>query len=233
MISPAEKLQTLISTADWTSLYERFNHMSNAEFRRVEQVLRQSVLPGLTNAQFWDAYLHLLQYRRQAFLSAILAIHHLAQSGQLDCTCDEALAVARWFHADAPDSVVKVVRMALPLLTSSTQIYEFLHLFDYTDNREIAAILLKENTPHAYYSLFQHLKHEADNPPLLRSACTTLLRKGDDLSFNMASILRSYFDITDINSTLSLQIEPYELSYIDQSFDNFVHVLRGKRPKML
>ncbi len=231
-MTTTETLTRIVTAADWDALYERFNHMSNSEFRRAQTVLRQGVLTQLSNGAFWDAYMHLLRYRRQAFLSAILAVEGLARSGRIDFGCSEAAAVAGWLRSEAPGSVAAVVRMAVPLLTTHTQIDDLLCLFDFTDVREIVAILLKECSPHAYYSLFQHLKLEADNLPLLRSAYSALLRKGDDLSFNMASIVRCYFDINDVNSTLSLQIEPYELSYIDMSYDRFVHVLRGRRPKI-
>jgi hypothetical protein len=76
------------------------------------------------------------------------------------------------------------------------------------------------------------LRRAADNQPLLRAACLAIMKKNDDMSFNMASLLRSYFDLNDIKSTFSLQIEPYELSYIEQSYDNFEHILKGKQPKL-
>ena len=228
-----DNLQQLIINANWIALYERFNRMTNAEFRRTEQIVREKVLPALSNSDYWNAFLHLLLYRRQAFLSSILAIHHLARTNQLDFSTAEPQAFIDWIHTNSSESVIKLLRMGIPQLTTSQQIVSMIRWTDSPDSREVAAILTKETSAHAYHALFQFLKHEDDDMPLLRTSCTTLLRKGDDMSFNMASILRSYFDIKDINSTLSLHIEPYELSYIDQSFDNFMHVLKGRRPKLI
>ncbi len=225
-------INTLIAQRNWDSLYSRFDRMSNSEFRRVQQMVRVQILPHLSADLFWDAYLHLLVYRRQSFLSSIMAIHHLAHAGQLTFDCPEALATSSWLRANSPDSVVKVLRMAVPELASSEQIQACFQWLDFSDSREIASILVHETSAHAYHALFTMLKHDDGNMPLLRSVFVNLLRKGDDMSFNMASILRAYFDIKDINCTLSLQIEPYELSYIDQSADNFMHVLKGKQPKM-
>lgn len=227
-----DNISSYITASDWDGLYERFDRMSNAEFRRSEQLVRTSILPTLDNDAFWDAYHHLLIYRRQAFLSSILAIRHLAMTGALSFQTASAQAVARWLQTESPASVVKVLRMAIPLLANYQQILGIFVWLDFSDSREIVQLLTKETSAHAYYALFHHLKHEADNTALLRSACMALMRKGDDMSFNMASILRSYFDIIDINSTLSLQVEPYELSYLDQSADNFIHVLKGRRPKL-
>ena len=227
-----DNLLQLISNANWPGLYDRLGRMTNAEFRRTEQVIRESVMPTLSNAHYWDTFLHLLVYRRQAFLSSILAIRHLSHSGELDFTATEALAFIGWIHANSPESAVKLLRMGIPMLVSSQQILSMIQWADIADSREVASILTKETSPHAYHALFMMLKHNDDHPALLRSACMAMLRKGDDMSFNMASILRSYFDIQDINSTLSLQVEPYELSYLDQSADNFMHVLKGRRPKL-
>lgn len=228
-----DNLQQLIINANWTGLNERFNQMTNAEFRRTEQIIRENVLPTLSNAAYWNTYLHLILYRRQAFLSSILAIRHLARTDELSFSTAEAQAFISWIHANSPESVLKLLRMGIPQLSTSQQISSMIHWADSPDSREVAAILTKETSPHAYHALFQFLKHEDYNMPLLRTSCTTLMRKGDDMSFNMASILRSYFDIKDINSTLSLQVKPYELSYIDQSYDKFLHVLKGKRPKLI
>ena len=225
-------IESSIRSGDWDGLYQQFQSASNAEFRRMETMVRERVMPQLTNEEFWEAYLHLLQYRRQAFLPCILAVAGLAKAGTLDLNCKEAQEMVRWLHANSPQSVVKIVRMAVPLLTTASQIEGFLRLFEFHDERECVAVLVKESTPHAYYALFNVLRRAADNQPLLHSACLAIMKKNDDMSFNMASLLRSYFGLNDIKSTFSLQIEPYELSYIEQSYENFEHILKGKRPKI-
>ena len=58
------------------------------------------------------------------------------------------------------------------------------------------------------------------------------MKKNNDMAYNMASILKHYFGIDELKATFSLLIEPYELSYIEQNYDNFNHVLKGKRPRL-
>lgn len=222
----------LIHAKDWNGLYQHFRSASNADFRKMEVVVRERVMPQLSNQDFWEAYQHLLEYRRQAFLPCVLGAAGLAKDGTLDFRCKEAQSVAQWLHDNSPESLAKIVRMALPMLVSAEQIEALFQFAGFHDERECVAVLLKESTPYAYYVLFNVLRRAADNQSLLHAACLAIMKKNDDMSFNMASLLRSYFDLIDIKSTFSLQIEPYELSYIEQSYDNFLHVLKGKRPKV-
>ena len=225
-------VETYIMNRDWDGLSHHLGSVSNAEFRRLQTVMREKVMPHLANEAFWATYLHLLMFRRQAFLPCVLAAEGLAKSESLDFDCQEAREVAAWMQANSPDSVVKVVRMMVPILTSAQQIEGLFRLFEWDNERECALVLIKESTPWAYYVLFNVLRRAADNRQLLVAACQAIMRKNDDMSFNMASLLRSYFDLNEIKSTFSLQIEPYELSYIEQSYDNFLHVLKGKRPRI-
>ena len=225
-------LEPYIKNRDWDGLSHHLGAVSNAEFRRLQTVMRETVMSRLSNAEFWAAYLHLLMFRRQAFLPCALAAKGLAKTGKLDFDCQEAREVAAWMHANSPESVVKVIRMMVPILTSAQQIEGLFRLFEWDNERECALVLVKESTPYAYYVLFNVLRRAADNRQLLVAACQAIMKKNDDMSFNMASLLRSYFDLHEIKSTFSLQIEPYELSYIEQSYENFEHILKGKRPKL-
>jgi hypothetical protein len=58
------------------------------------------------------------------------------------------------------------------------------------------------------------------------------MKRNNDMAFNMASIMRTYFGIDDLKSHLSLRIEPYELNLIDRSYETFFDFLNGKRPKV-
>ena len=94
------------------------------------------------------------------------------------------------------------------------------------------ALLIRIDTPLAYYILFRTLCHIPDNRPLALRCYRYILRRQNDRAFNMASILRTYFGLHEAGGQLSLHIEPYELSYLDRSFEQFCYVLDGKRPKV-
>lgn len=225
-------VSAFIVNGDWEGLKSLLNRLTNSEFRKTEALIRTQILPSLTNSQFWDAYFHLITYKRQAFLSGILAIARLARHDELSLDNDSARQAAQWLRHDAADATIKLLRMAIPLLHSYSQIDEFLSVFHEDNTLAVLQVLMAENTHHAYYAMFELLKRHADDHELVKQTCLGLIKKNTDLSFNMASIVRCYFGINDIRSTFSLQIEPFELNYIDKSYDNFIHVLQGKRPRI-
>lgn len=226
----SNSIHAMIANGDWDSLRSALTKMSNSEFRKTEGQVRSHILPLLDNDAFWAAYAQLVMFRRQSFISGILAIGHLARSGKLSLDNDDARGVASWLAENSPESVAKVLRMALPLLQSYEQVEAFLSVFKMESAAQCASVLLQEDAVHTYYALFNLLKQHCDDHTLIYQTCLGLIKKNTDLSFNMASIVRIYFDVKEIKSTFSLSVQPYELSYIDKSYDNFVRVLNGKRP---
>lgn len=217
-----------IKNADWDSLVRLLDKLSNSEFRRMETHIRDTVLPTLSNDAFWEAYLHLLMYRRQAFLTCILAIKNIAKDGTLNFEAESARKTAVWLEANASDSNAKVIRMALPLLQSVEQIDGLFAAFKVEKDSDYINLLLSQTSLPIYYVLFQKLRLIDDDRQLLRTTLLALMKKNDELSWGMASLIKAYFGIDDIKSTFALQIEPFELSYADKSYDNFAHIVKGK-----
>ena len=204
--------------------------MTGSEFRRSESVVR-GIMATLDNELFWEAYLHLLMFRRQAFLPCALSVGNLAKGGGLDFSSVNARRVAEWLETEAADCCVKVMDMMMPKMRNVEQIVGLMNWLKMVGVRERIAMLMKVESVYAYYVLFGLLK-EADDMRLTRQCCVSIMKKSTDLAFNMSSILLSYFGLNDIRSTFSLRIEPYELSYLDRSFDTFSFLLTGRKPKV-
>ncbi len=229
VISPV--IEKFVNDRNWDGLSQLFQRMSNAEFRRTEKVVRDLVMPRLDNDLFWETYHHLLVFRHQAFLPAITAIKRLAHNGELSFDSPSASALSEYVVNHLTDERMKMVRMAIGLLETEEQISGLFSWLRIDQPGQRASALLSLNTPIAYYLLFQTLRHAEGERELVLRCCQMLIRKSDDLSFNMVAILREYFGLTELKNTLSLRIQPYELSYIDSSYANFEHVLQGKRPR--
>ena len=229
VVSPV--IEKLVHERNWDGLAQLFQRMSNAEFRKTENVVRNIVMPHLDNDLFWETYHYLLVFRHQAFLPAITAIKRLAHFRQLSFDSPSAIALAAYVVNQLPDERMKMVRMAIGLLETEDQITGLFSWLGIDQPAQRASALLSLTTPVAYYILFQTLRHAEGDRELVLRCCHALMRKSDDMSFNMVAILREYFGLTELKNTLSLRIQPYELSYIDSSYANFEHVLLGKRPR--
>ncbi len=221
-----------ILARDWESMNKMLHSLSNMEFKRMQSVMRTELLPRLDNALFWETLLHIIIFKKAAFISGALSASRLAKSGELNFECDEARALLNYLRTHSPESVVKIANMMITFLNSEEQINSMFKTFCINDEKERIAILIKETSPLAYYMLFKNLCQLQDDTATARKCCIFYMQKKDDRSYNMACILRSYFDIPNINTKFSLTIEPYELSYIERSYDTFLRILNGKRPSI-
>lgn len=227
-LSTSNDIERLISSEDWNGLEIRLNCMSNMEFRRIQVAIRESILPKLDNKKYWRALLQLIKFRKQSFITGILAIDKLAERNILDFKDKGARALSEYLNSESPETVKKIADMAISKLNSIELLEEFFEVFKVNDLQKLPP-LLKCQKPQTYYCLFKALQRLSDNN-VVRLCCNQLVKHNSDISFNMASILKSYFDISDLKWQLSLKIEPYELNRIDRDYNTFCSILNGKRP---
>lgn len=226
-----ERIVRLVEMHDWEGLAQLMDSLSNMEFRRLERVVREEVLTRLTNGLFWETLLHIIIYKRAAFLSGIIAVEHLAKDGTLDFRDEHTRRLYEHLRTTSPDSVVKLCNMATPLMQTEGQTEEMFRAFHIDNEVTRLSILLKVNSPLAYYLIFKNLK-QVEDKVIARKCCMAIIKRGDDKAFNMASLIKTYFGLDDLPARFSMTIEPYELSHIDKDFDTFLHVLHGKRPRI-
>lgn len=222
-----EKIESVVERKDWERLPTVLAKLTNSEFRRIQPIVREELLPLLTNEEFWEAYCHFLTYRPQAFLSCIHCIGPLAENGTLDFNNEHVVAISNLLDGEQRQ---KLTSMALPYLTTEKFVSQLFDAMKIEDADTRIAILIRENTPLTYYLLFNTLKSIPDHHDKCLRCCRFIMRRKDDLSYNMASILRTYFELNEIQGQLSLKVEHYELSYLESSFEKFRFVLEGRRP---
>ena len=226
-----EKALMFISTRDWVGLERMLGGLSNMEFRRMERVMREEVLTELENDLFWETLLHLIIYKRAAFLSGVTAVEHLADDGTLDFGVGAVRQLHEHLKATHGESLVKLCNMMMPLLKTEEQVmgmFEALHIEEEVTQ---LSILLKDDSSLSYFLIFKTLKM-AEDRTVARKCCMALMKRLDDRAFNAVCLIKAYFGLDDLPGRFSLTIEQYELSHIDRNYDTFVHVLNGKRPKM-
>lgn len=225
-----EQLTTYLDKNDFDGLRQWLGRLSNSDFRRMERNVRENIMSSLDNDRFWELFRFFATYRPQAFLPCIANIKHLVDKATLNFDNDNVRKIAEELsEADT----TKMVGMALPHLNEESQIDGLFKAFHFNDPFKCVSALIRLDSPLAYYILFKILKHNNDKRDLCVKTCLFLMRKNNDMSFNMASILREYFGLYEVKGQFSLKVEHYELNYIDKSFDTFKYVLEGKRPKVI
>lgn len=227
-----QKLRQFILDENWEQVYALFQAMSNTEFRRAEEYVRTAILPQLDNDALWTALLHLVQYRRQAFLSGVLAVHPLAVLSSLRFDVPSAQAFFEYLQQQHPESIQKTVNMILPQLQTEQQMEALFHVTHIEKDQQRIAFLLKVESPQAYHLLFNVLCHLSDNKKLAMDCSHYILKRDNDMAYNMVSILQAYFGLHELRKQFSLHIEPYELSLLDRNEQVFYHLLNGKRPQL-
>ena len=98
-------------------------------------------------------------------------------------------------------------------------------MFGVYEAEERIDFLMLGTTYVLYYEVFKECKRLQDSHDYLRKLCYVLIRKGDNLSFNLASIICTYFGINGVSAMFSLNIEPYKLNYIESSRHNFEKII--------
>lgn len=225
------RVLTWIGLRDWESVTRMLGSLSNMEFRRMERVMREEVLTMLENGAFWETLLHLIIYKRAAFLSGVTAVEHLANDGTLDFGVEAVQQLHEHLKATHGESLVKLCNMMVPLLKTEEQVmgmFEALHIEEEVTR---LSILLKDDSPLSYFLIFKTLKL-AEDKTVARKCSMVLMKRRDDRAFNAVCLIKAYFGLDDLPGRFSLTIEQYELSHIDRNFETFVHVLDGKRPRI-
>ena len=226
-----ERLEQLIDTRDWAGLTQMLGNLSNMELRRMERVMREEVLTGLENDLFWETLLHLIIFKRAAFISGVTALTHLAKDGTLDFEVESVDRLCEHLKATNQESLVKMCNMMVPELRTEAQVMGMFEAFHVENEVTRLAVLLKAEHDLSYYLIFKTLKLIEDKL-VARKCCVALMKRQDDRAFNAVCLIKAYFGLDDLPARFSLTIEQYELSHIDRDYNTFIHVLNGKRPRI-
>ena len=226
-----ERTEQLIGMRDWDGLTQMLGNLSNMELRRMERVMREKVMPTLENDLFWNTLLHIILFKRAAFISNVTALTHLAKDGTLDFAMESVRLLYEHLKATNEESLVKMCNMMIPELKTEGQVMGMFEAFHVENEVTRLSVLLKAEHDLSYYLIFKTLKLIEDKV-VARKCCMVLIKRKDDRAFNVVCLIKAYFGLDDLPARFSLTIEQYELSHIDRDYDTFIHVLNGKRPKL-
>lgn len=225
------RITQYINSRDFKGMNRMLATLSNMEFRRVETNVRSSILPSLDNDLFWEALLHLIIFKRAAFITGAAAIEHLAKNDSLNFANEHVKGIYEHLKETNPESIAKIANITMPHLLNEQQVEDMFSAFHIDNEISRLSILLKTESPLSYYLIFKSLKM-LDDRLVARKCCQVIMKRNNDMAFNVVSLIKTYFAIENLPARFSLNIAEYELSHIDRDYDTFLNILNGKRPKI-
>ncbi len=211
------QLRSLLKTGDWDRVVRRIETMSNSESRTAGYLLGERLMPELGADDFWALACVLVSHNSKAYLVTVLKC---AAVRGVDVECEGFARMCQTLRGNKID-VEKTLKLLLPILDKPQHIASLFTSLGVSDPHERLASLLGVSTEAASYSLLHTLKSLDHEKALLTRVVRFLMKRGDNKSYNLASMLKTYFGLNDVRGVFSREIEPYKLAKLAESYDAF------------
>lgn len=219
-----QKLQVFLQTRNAVGLASALTMLSVADFRVAGTLLADDLLLQLSSDEYWTFFLTVVPTNSKAYLGTFLkAARKLYAKQQLKL---QEAPLKEFAEVATVIDKRKLLEALLPIVCRVDEAMLLIRIFSSWQIESAGSYLLNAHTPVTYYLLFQLLKMADSRPDILRHYVILLIRKGGNLSFNLASIICHYFDLQDVPGRFSLSLQPYELGRLDQGFQSFEAMLK-------
>ncbi|MCR5180016.1 MAG: hypothetical protein K6C30_02200 [Bacteroidaceae bacterium] len=222
-----QRLRELFAAGDWNALKAYLEKLSNAHFRTAGYLLGERLLPTAEPDVFWSVAEELILWQPKAFTITMgkSALRRLQQGTlSIDDAGLQHLASSLTGEKHLIDRQ-KLLRLWLTAVRQPQEMEQLFHRFGVTDNRRKVDFLLHTDGLASAFLLLRALRYEDHDPAYLTNVSRQVMKRADNLSFNLASLLRTFFDLQEVKGTFSLALQPYELSRLDSDFDVFCRVM--------
>ena len=224
------RLKRMLESKEHEEFVDCLQNLSHSDFRSASVLLADSLLVNISEEDYWSLFRRLLEVDSKAFLGTVLkaAVLRLNRS-ELDIRHNGFLVVSNYLNTYEKEiDKRKILERLLPCIQAESNIeflFERLHIND--PRKRIEYLVCGELTMAGAFVLFKTLRFLEHDKPFLTKCCRFLMKKGGGLSFNLASLIKVYFDLQDLNGTFSLRLQPYETGRIETSYEAFLKVMSG------
>lgn len=192
--------------------------LSHAQFRTAGYMLGEQFMPRMEAEDFWQVLTLLYKYNSKAFLVTGLKAVTL-RVGEMQRS--EAEDLWKLLSVNKIDAT-KALQTLLPALPDDVELVR--HLLDVMmpePAEDRIAVLLRVSTPACAFLLLHSLRAVEHNRSLLVRTTYYLIKRGDGLSFNLASLFKAFFGLEEVRGTFSLTLQPFELARLETSYEAF------------
>ena len=221
-----QRLQQYAGQRDWQGLSVYLDSLSNARHRTAGYILGELILPHLDEQDTWTMVQALVMHDSRAFLVTLMKAVALRLSrGELHLRSNASRAFLNQIKGNDIDCQ-KSLSTLLPVLDQPDDIAWLFRKLEVGEGHPRLSLLLRTPILAAGYALFQTLHHVDHDRPMLVRVVTFLMKRGDALGFNLASLLRTYYGLDEVQGTFALRIEPYQLARLNDNYEAFCQAMR-------
>lgn len=212
------RISSVVCQEEFDVLLELLDSFSNSQFRTAVYMLGERYALEMTTESFWRLFTVLLKHNSKVFL--VVMLKGLVQRIEKNEASIQDDGFKNLCHIMNEIDQQKTVQFLLPHLKDEEQV-RYLFLCFSMEASEWIPYLIKVNTLPCTFVLFSSLRYiEHERDYLLRIAYY-LMKRGDGLSFNLASLMKAYFGLEELKGTFSLQLKPFELARLETSYKAF------------
>lgn len=219
----AARLRNIADGRQWSVLCTYLSSLSNSHFRTAGYMLGETFMPKMDESDFWTLANVLLGYNSKAFLVTILK--SCISSSRPLFECEECCTFFLSMRQNDEEKR-KTCETLLPHVSSPDTIRNMFQLLDIQDAYLRISLLIKSITPTTAFLLLNALREVEDNRAYMIRATSYLMKQGSGLQFNLASLIKTYFDLTEVKGTFSLKIEPYAMARLTSDYDAFLKAMK-------
>lgn len=212
------RMRPLVMSEDFNAALDLLDSLSNAHFRTAVYMIGERYTLELPKVAFWNLFAQLLQKDSKAFLVVMLkALSQRMERGDVSIQDEGFLNLCSLMNEVDRQ---KTLSFLLPCLKDDEQVRHLFRCFS-LEAHEWIPFLIKVNTLPCAFVLFSSLRYIEHERDYLVRIAYFLMKRGDGLSFNLASLMKAYFGLEELKGTFSLQLKPFELARLETSYKAF------------
>ena len=223
-------LNDFFKEKDWEGLVVLLKRLTNKDFRAAGEIIGSQLMPEVSTVVFWQAFYELSVYHSKAFLVTMLKSAELRKRQKGLTLLDEGFGKVAMYLTESGTEIDRMKFVTFMLQVFPDEPNELEHLLKQLKidaSRVCVDYLLRVCNMAAYYLLFLSLRTLEHDKDYLTRCCLFLMKKGDSLSFNLASVMKVYFDLVQVKGTFSLNLNPYQFGRLELSYENFKKILQS------
>ena len=213
------RVRPCFDAGNFDALLELLYSFSHSQFRTAVYMIGERYALELPKDTFWNLFALLLQRDAKAFLVVMLkALSERMAKGDAAITDDGFEQLCSIMNEVDRQ---KTIDFLLPFLIDDEQVRHLFRCFGMQEPSEWMPYLIRVNTLPCAFVLFSSLRYIEHERDYLVRIAYYLMKRGDGLSFNLASLMKAYFGLEELKGTFSLQLKPFELARLETSYKAF------------